>query len=1347
MKKKSIFVGALLTVAALSLAGCQKKPADTSSTNTTPTEQPTKPTTPTIKPTTPTTKPTTPVVQTFKVVFYADGKEYKSVDVKEKEKVTKPTDPTKSGYSFIGWFSDEALTKAYDFNTAVTGELKLYAKFVEAEVQTAKFYIHKDGTTAEVEPVIVPLDQSSAEGAYGIPEVPATLEDDYRTFAGWYTDAEFTTAYDASYGISEDTHIYAKWNESIINANFRMLASDLGFTGKSDKDTKKQIFVVGAGTEIRKRAKNYTAPDGTVTSYTHSVKMNGTAAKFTVNIPAAGTLKLYVQNGSSTSASKLDVLKPDGTTDLIGYGSGEGTAAVNLLEYEVEAGTYVFTSNGGTLDIFDATFACPVTLSPIQDIEVTNEGLVDYIEGQKYVDAIEASIIYKNETSADIDRETMAGLTVDTSALDLTKPGKYNVTVKYEVTEMIFGEEKSNTYSKEVEVNVYQLEDIDLGFNATKEGKNSYNGIYINDTVQVVYVNGMKYDASALNVTAVTKDVTTNEIKTFLLDASDYVNDAETSFVAEGAKKTITLSYTTNDKTKTASYSVYLVAAAPSVVDGKVQVAVNQKYEGEVGAVVEGYNTFTSIQQALDFLTIYYNAEGDASIAGKNIELKLAAGYYNEKIEINLPNMTIVGAGKDTTMIEWDSLYGINDESGYLQVTDSTATVAVREEAVNCKITGVTISNWYNSTKNFQDAFGVGYGEHRALAIIIQADQFIMDDCALLGYQDTIELMTGRQLITNTLITGTTDFIFGTNNTTYFYGCEIRTIVTEKNSNGGYITAFKGANKGAADSVKYGAIFDNCDFTCEEGVQVAGDKYTEATVTVGEAVTADTYYVLSGENYVLTTDAQFVEGTKYYTKATVKGVTAIARPWGTYAAVAVINSELGGHISTEGWDGTKSQNLRYVSMSGNAPDGENTKFFEYNNTGAGAITEAVRGCQMLTAEEAAKYSDQKVIFAATNGNVSYSDSWAGSLAKDVSITVYNTDGTVNKTFENYAYNNTTLSKDEITALIDNLVVADGMIVTGLYTDVDCTKKFDGKITNINTALYVTVETASPTEALVGYDGSKYKEDGYAWTTSMASAGSQKISPTIGGNKDSLDAVSCAKLNKGDYILSPKFSDASEISLEMLSASTGTGNPINAVVYLLAADGTTVVKEVKWESVTTGKVTTKANITITSDVAFNYIKIAMDTPADKNFGILSLTGTITLFVDKTVISKDTTFSFNSGDSTATSDTYFVAKSTDNAQGATSTIGNLTIDASATGAKFSDNGGSWFQFNTGTKLIFKVKAGAKVQLVTYQNQDLFKLLLNDSELTKGEDGKYSITADGTVTIEATSNGYVGYLYITY
>ena len=71
--------------------------------------------------------------EVLKVTVTFDSNEGTAVDsqlVPVGGKVAKPADPTKKGYTFSGWFTDEDCTKAYDFDAAVDGtqpEFTLYA--------------------------------------------------------------------------------------------------------------------------------------------------------------------------------------------------------------------------------------------------------------------------------------------------------------------------------------------------------------------------------------------------------------------------------------------------------------------------------------------------------------------------------------------------------------------------------------------------------------------------------------------------------------------------------------------------------------------------------------------------------------------------------------------------------------------------------------------------------------------------------------------------------------------------------------------------------------------------------------------------------------------------------------------------------------------------------------------------------------------------------------------------------------------------------------------------------------------------------------------------------------------
>ena len=54
-------------------------------------------------------------------------------------KVIKPEDPTKEGYVFSGWYSDAELTSEYDFNSPVTEDITLYAKWNDESTCIVKF--------------------------------------------------------------------------------------------------------------------------------------------------------------------------------------------------------------------------------------------------------------------------------------------------------------------------------------------------------------------------------------------------------------------------------------------------------------------------------------------------------------------------------------------------------------------------------------------------------------------------------------------------------------------------------------------------------------------------------------------------------------------------------------------------------------------------------------------------------------------------------------------------------------------------------------------------------------------------------------------------------------------------------------------------------------------------------------------------------------------------------------------------------------------------------------------------------------------------------------------------------
>ncbi|MGX8832822.1 leucine-rich repeat protein [Amedibacillus sp. YH-ame6] len=83
-------------------------------------------------------------LEKYEVVFHSNGgSSVESVkEVEYKTKVMEPSKPKKKGYEFEGWYRDESLKNAWDFNNAVEGNMDLYAKW---KLQEYKIGFELDG--------------------------------------------------------------------------------------------------------------------------------------------------------------------------------------------------------------------------------------------------------------------------------------------------------------------------------------------------------------------------------------------------------------------------------------------------------------------------------------------------------------------------------------------------------------------------------------------------------------------------------------------------------------------------------------------------------------------------------------------------------------------------------------------------------------------------------------------------------------------------------------------------------------------------------------------------------------------------------------------------------------------------------------------------------------------------------------------------------------------------------------------------------------------------------------------------------------------------------------------------
>lgn len=140
-------------------------------------------------------------VDSYSVAFdSAEGTKVPTQSVQEGEKATKPSDPIREGYRFLGWYRDADGTQAFDFDQdTVTSDIILYAKWIA--VYNVAFETNS-GSAVDVQQV---EDGSLLEK----PEDPTRFG---YTFGGWYQDIDLTIPWDfASDAVTKHITLYASW--------------------------------------------------------------------------------------------------------------------------------------------------------------------------------------------------------------------------------------------------------------------------------------------------------------------------------------------------------------------------------------------------------------------------------------------------------------------------------------------------------------------------------------------------------------------------------------------------------------------------------------------------------------------------------------------------------------------------------------------------------------------------------------------------------------------------------------------------------------------------------------------------------------------------------------------------------------------------------------------------------------------------------------------------------------------------------------------------------------------------------------------------------------------------------
>jgi pectin methylesterase-like acyl-CoA thioesterase len=277
-------------------------------------------------------------------------------------------------------------------------------------------------------------------------------------------------------------------------------------------------------------------------------------------------------------------------------------------------------------------------------------------------------------------------------------------------------------------------------------------------------------------------------------------------------------------------YSLLLLLVCLAGLMGRVAFA------GEITVAADGSGDFKTVQAAVDAAP-----EG----SNKRIVIHIKPGTYKELIKVPKEKSQIEFLGDDaaSTVLTFNNTHTTLNAQGKQMGTSKSASTFIYGPDFLAK--NITFEN---------SAGPIG----QALAIFINGDRAVFENCRFVGWQDTIKTDQNREYFKDCFIEGHVDFIFGAG-TAYFENCEVH--CRDKGS----ITAASTPQESA-----YGYVFDHCKITSDAPA----------------------------------------------------GSVILGRPWRPYGATIFLNTDMAACIRPAGWDDWGEVNrktARYAEFGSTGP--------------------------------------------------------------------------------------------------------------------------------------------------------------------------------------------------------------------------------------------------------------------------------------------------------------------------------------------------------------------------------------------------------------------------------------------
>lgn len=143
-------------------------------------------------------------INQYTVQFVSDHGSFanQTIEYGKTIKTDELTIPPVEGFTFDGWYADKAHETKFDFNTQITSDTKVYAKWTAKDYEVSFITEHGDAPDSQN----VKYNETDDD--------PGKLKADGYTFIGWYADHTCTTEFNFSTPITGDTKVYAKWEKN-----------------------------------------------------------------------------------------------------------------------------------------------------------------------------------------------------------------------------------------------------------------------------------------------------------------------------------------------------------------------------------------------------------------------------------------------------------------------------------------------------------------------------------------------------------------------------------------------------------------------------------------------------------------------------------------------------------------------------------------------------------------------------------------------------------------------------------------------------------------------------------------------------------------------------------------------------------------------------------------------------------------------------------------------------------------------------------------------------------------------------------------------------------------------------